>query len=61
MDKTPEQIEQDKINAYADFHIKRGTGTWRDWEHSDKYDLPGHSSKPNKGDNDGTKSSGRRR
>lgn len=25
-------LEQDKINAYANYHIKKGTGTWRDWE-----------------------------
>ena len=28
-----EQLAEDlKIAAYADYHIKRGTGTWRDWE-----------------------------
>lgn len=33
------QADQDKINAYADYHHKRGTGTWRAWEHGG--DSPG--------------------
>ena len=31
------QAEQDKINAYADYHHKRGTGTSRAWEHGGDY------------------------
>lgn len=27
-----------KVAAYADYHQKRGTGTWRDWEHQEKRD-----------------------
>ena len=47
-----------KTAAYVDYHIKRGTGTWRDWEHSTQYDMRGYSDAKSKGDNDGTKSNG---
>jgi len=26
-------MQEAQANAYADYHWKRGTGTWRAWEH----------------------------
>lgn len=36
-----QQAEQDKVNAYANYHWKRGTGTWRAWEHGGSFSGQG--------------------
>jgi hypothetical protein len=44
-----ELAESLRIAAYADYHIKRGTGTWRDWERSNGADEWIYSGRTNSG------------